>query len=72
MATKDEMLTEARELHGKAGEWIDNLVAAGVAEQSIASAMVVAATDRVIASAGVSEAQRWLRAQADALSSWRG
>jgi hypothetical protein len=58
-------LDEARDLHRKAHDWIDNLLVAGVSESAAVTALVVAATDRVMLAGGPGKAADWLRGHAD-------
>ena len=58
-------LDEARELHAKAHAWIDSLLVAGVTENAVVTALLVAATDRVLMAGGPAKAADWLRGHAD-------
>jgi hypothetical protein len=58
-------LDETRELHAKAHAWIDSLLVAGVGENAAVTALLVAATDRVLLAAGPTAAADWLRGHAD-------
>jgi hypothetical protein len=57
---------EILDLSRKAGEWVDTLLASGIAEGVAVSAIQLALIERLLLAGGIDQARRWLQTQ-DAL-----
>jgi len=62
---------EILDLSRKAGDWIDTLLASGIAEGVAVSAIQLALIERLLLAGGVDQARRWLQTQ-DALVAAHG